>query len=60
LFAGAAGNILDRLYLGWVRDRIDLGFFPVFNLADVYITLWGVILLYSEFYTSQKKVCEKK
>jgi signal peptidase II len=41
---GAAGNLLDRLRLGHVTDFIDVGPWPVFNLADSSIVL-GLILL---------------
>ena len=34
---GAAGNLLDVLRTRAVRDFIDLGWWPVFNLADVAI-----------------------
>ena len=34
---GAAGNLLDVLRHRAVRDFIDLGWWPVFNLADVAI-----------------------
>lgn len=43
--AGALSNILDRLHYGCVIDFIDLGFWPVFNLADVYITIGAGMLL---------------
>lgn len=36
-FGGAAGNLLDILRRGHVVDFIDLGWWPVFNLADVAI-----------------------
>jgi len=39
---GAASNLYDRLTRGAVLDFIDLGWWPVFNLADVAITC-GVI-----------------
>jgi len=39
LLAGAAGNLLNRLMLGYVIDYVDIGLFPVFNLADVVIDL---------------------
>ncbi len=44
LFAGIIGNLIDRIYLGYVRDFIDLGFFPSFNLSDTYNTV-GVLIL---------------
>jgi lipoprotein signal peptidase len=34
-FGGAAGNLLDILRWRYVVDFIDLGWWPVFNLADV-------------------------
>lgn len=36
LFGGAAGNLIDRVHLGYVIDYVYLQFihFPVFNLAD--------------------------
>ena len=34
---GAAGNLLDVLRNRAVRDFIDLGWWPVFNLADIAI-----------------------
>lgn len=43
--AGAAGNVLDRLRFGYVRDFIDLHVWPVFNLADMYIVT-GCVLLF--------------
>lgn len=36
-FAGAAGNLADLLRRNYVIDFIDLGWWPVFNLADVAI-----------------------
>lgn len=45
LSAGAAGNLLDRLRLGYVIDFIAVGNFPVFNLADSFITIAIFLLL---------------
>ena len=47
IVAGAIGNFIDRVVLGYVRDFIDvspLGF-GVCNLADFYITFGAVALL---------------
>jgi signal peptidase II len=41
---GAAGNLVDRLRLGYVIDFIDLRVWPVFNVGDSAITI-GVTLL---------------
>jgi signal peptidase II len=39
---GAGSNVCDRLRRGTVMDFLDLGWWPVFNLADAAITM-GVI-----------------
>lgn len=44
IIAGVISNIIDRLLYKSVIDYINLKVWPVFNLADVYITI-GVILL---------------
>ena len=41
---GALGNLLDRLRLGHVTDFIDVGAWPVFNLADASI-ITGLVIL---------------
>jgi len=46
IIGGAVGNIIDRIALGAVVDFIDVGFWPVFNLADVAIVMGvGMVLL---------------
>lgn len=46
IFAGAIGNFIDRVALGYVRDFIAFDFFdfPIFNVADCCVSI-GVCLL---------------
>lgn len=46
VLGGAAGNLIDRLRLGYVVDFIDLRFWPAFNIADSCITIGAVILFF--------------
>lgn len=39
LFGGVLGNLLDRLFRGFVVDFIDFSFWPAFNAADIAITV---------------------
>ena len=49
ILAGALGNMFDRVFYGEVIDFIDLRIWPVFNLADSFVTIGGVVLFYQEF-----------
>ena len=45
IISGGLSNFIDRLHYGCVIDFIDLKFWPVFNLADVYITIGAIALI---------------
>jgi signal peptidase II len=45
ILSGAVSNMIDRVSHGCVIDFIDLKFWPVFNLADVYITIGVSVLI---------------
>ncbi len=49
ILSGAISNFIDRLFLGYVVDYINVGWFPVFNLADVMISLGAFIWIIDEF-----------
>lgn len=46
LVAGAIGNLIDRIVNGYVIDFISFDFikFPIFNVADCYITVSCILL----------------
>lgn len=46
VIAGAVGNLIDRAIFGYVVDMIETQFmnFPVFNVADIFITVGGILL----------------
>jgi signal peptidase II len=46
ILGGTIGNLIDRIYFGYVIDFIDLRIWPVFNMADSAITIGAVILLW--------------
>ena len=47
IYGGGLGNMIDRLRLGYVVDMLETEFmdFPVFNLADCFITCGCVLLM---------------
>lgn len=59
LYAGLVGNLFDRVFRGAVIDMIDCHWgeyhFPVFNVADIYITLAAAILVFSALFGEQEK-----
>ena len=50
LIAGTLGNLVDRLFLWGVRDFISLWNFPVFNIADCYLTFAVLFLIKKEIF----------
>ncbi len=51
-FGGALGNIVDRVRLGHVTDFIDVGPWPIFNLADSAIVV-GIAIMVFYFVTQR-------
>lgn len=45
ILGGAIGNIIDRLSDGTVTDYVSVGTFPVFNMADICITIGAGLLI---------------
>lgn len=47
LCAGIAGNLHERIVLGYVRDFFQLKFinFPVFNISDIFINISVIALI---------------
>ena len=63
VYGGGLGNMIDRIRLGFVVDMIEVDFmrFPVFNVADCFITCGCVLLIAhlalcnKEFWKEDKK-----
>lgn len=47
IYGGGLGNMIDRVRMGYVVDMIETKFmeFPVFNVADCFITCGTILLL---------------
>ena len=49
VMAGAVGNCIDRLICGYVVDMLEfegfMSWFPVFNVADIFITVGGLVFV---------------
>lgn len=63
IYAGGLGNMIDRVRLGYVVDMIELEFmnFPVFNVADCFITCGCILLMvHLIFFNKQFWKDEKK
>lgn len=61
LLGGIAGNLIDRVFLGYVRDFVAFKIFsyhyPIFNLADTFIVI-GVFLLIIAIFKGEDKNAE--
>lgn len=54
VIGGGLGNLIDRMLHGYVVDFIVLKPFPVFNVADIGITV-GLVILFATMVLSSKK-----
>ena len=52
IYGGGLGNMIDRVRLGYVEDMIQTQFmdFPVFNVADCFITCGCILLVVHLFF----------
>ena len=51
---GGLGNLTDRIAYGYVVDMFDVGFFTVFNVADISVCVGcGLIMLYMIVYENK-------
>lgn len=57
LLGGAIGNLVDRIRLGYVIDFFDFTLidFPVFNIADCFVTIGAIIFAVYIIFFSDKK-----
>ena len=63
VYGGGLGNMIDRVRLGYVVDMLKTDFitFPVFNVADCFITCGSILLVIhldffnKEFWKEEKK-----
>lgn len=62
LLSWTLGNLIDRVVLGWVRDFINIQIFnfPIFNIADVLLNVWIILLIIQEFRLEKKSNKTKK
>ena len=45
IISGGIGNLIDRTVMGSVTDMISVGSFPVFNVADICVTVGCAVLI---------------
>jgi signal peptidase II len=58
IVAGLLGNLIDRIFRGFVVDFIDFKFWPVFNIADSCIfigVIWLIIIILKNDFTENDK-----
>ena len=62
IYAGGLGNMIDRLRFGYVVDMIQTLFmdFPVFNVADCFITCGCFAMMFSLFFINKEFWKEEK
>jgi signal peptidase II len=46
ILGGTIGNLIDRLFIGYVTDFIDFKVWPVWNVADNMVVIGTIIVAY--------------
>ncbi len=54
ILGGAVGNLIDRIVFGKVVDFIEVGPWPIFNFADVAVTIGMIILIIVVFFEKKE------
>ena len=54
IVGGGIGNLIDRVFLGYVTDFLDIHIIPIFNVADCFVTV-GCFLLVIAVLTEKKE-----
>jgi len=60
IITGLVGNLLDRIFYGYVIDFINFRFWPIFNLSDSMITIGAIITIIVWIRQESKKNSQKK
>ena len=62
IYGGGLGNMIDRIRMGYVVDMIETVFmdFPVFNVADCFITCGCIAMMVSLFFFNKEFWKEEK
>jgi len=58
ILSGGMSNLIDRIIHGHVVDYVDLGFWPVFNVADAMIVVGVAIVFINEWRMTDEAVEE--
>ena len=61
IVGGGIGNLIDRMFMGYVVDYIQLSFFsPVCNFADYCVTIGTALLLIYIIFFTQDEITQKE
>lgn len=64
VLGGAVGNVIDRVYYGYVVDFIQVhyesAYFPAFNVADSAITVGAILMIADSLFISGRSPAESR
>ncbi|MFK7902082.1 MAG: signal peptidase II [Nitratireductor sp.] len=60
VLGGAIGNLIDRIYLGYVIDFIQFHTatwsFAIFNVADMFVNIGAALIIFDELFMAKRKI----
>jgi signal peptidase II len=55
LLGGILGNLIDRVFLGYITDFVRIDPLPVFNMADIAVYTGVILLAFSVLFDGKRK-----
>lgn len=55
IIGGGLANVIDRFQDGYVTDYVQIGSFPIFNVADSFVTVGVCLLLLETFFFEKSR-----
>lgn len=56
IMAGAIGNLIDRIRLGFIIGFFDFQIWPIFNIADISAVTGTIVLVYILLFQKKKSI----
>jgi signal peptidase II len=54
ILSGGLGNLIDKIFRGYVIDFINFSFWPAFNVADILVCAGASVVVYALYFEREE------